>query len=198
MARWTYGQFCLYFTETWTVLIQYTVLYSLMSCKQRGEEKEKKRMAVISEYQMIMCRSFTLKTLEVICKGFYLQYRLLAPSFTEAFEFRHLIFICYIFMNQKALFGDKGLSHFRSQLHDISKHQSYSPPAWHITTQRSHKCPFGIIREEGLLKTWSRAFLNVAWLIDLFSSSGNSKTSTNSSWIRAIAMIWPKSIVSKG
>lgn len=33
----------------------------------------------------------------------------------------------------------------------------------------------------GLLETWSRALLNVAWLIDLLGSSGNSKASTNSS-----------------
>lgn len=134
MACWTYGQFCLYFTESRTCLIQYTVLYSLTSCKQRGKEKEKKRMAVISEYQMIMCLSFTLQTLEGICKALYLECHLLVPSFTKTFEFRHLIFICYRFMGQKALCDGKERSHLRSQLHNISKHQWYSPPAWNIST----------------------------------------------------------------
>lgn len=64
-------------------------------------------MAVISEYQMIMCLSFTQQTLEVICKGLYLECHLLVPSFTKTFEFHHLIFICHRFMEQEAFFNGK-------------------------------------------------------------------------------------------
>lgn len=75
------------------------------------------------------------------------------------------------------------------------KHACYRPPGLH---QIPWCVWLTLCSQKGLLKTWSRALLNVAWLIDLLGSSGSSKASTNSSWVRPIAMIWTKSIVSKG